>query len=166
VRETMGRRLEPLPEKARLARAQIGCEYDIREDTDDDGTIRTFEEPVAYGRERMYPTPDHASAGRISPKGIPCLYLSFEIDTAIYEMRPWIDTMVSIGFFKTTRELNIVNCTHKSSLTEFGWLMKSWDDAEVGSWETSDVPEPTMEQLEEIVWGEINAALSSAGSEG
>jgi hypothetical protein len=144
VRETMRKRLESLPEKACLFRAQVGCEYVDREVADNDATVHTFEEPQAYGRDRMYPTPKHAGAGRISPKGIPCLYLSFEYETAIFEMRPWINAMLSLGMFSTTRKLNIVNCTHRSSLTEFLWTLHA---EEIGS------SEPTPEQLEEIVWG-------------
>ena len=47
-----------------------------------------------------------------------------------------------------------MDCTRESSLTELGWLLRSL------SCEENEVLELTGEHLEEIVWGEINNALS------
>jgi RES domain len=156
VRETMGKRLVRLPEGKRLARAQIGFEWRPTEvrDPDDDTVVEMIDEPWPYPSERMYPTPEYAGAGRVNPKGIPCLYLSFEKETAVYEIRPWLNAVVSLGLFETTRELSIVDCARKSSLTELLWTMRCWECVE------DEEPTPKDEELEEIVWGEINSALS------
>ncbi len=74
--------------------------------------------PVPHSRERMKPLKDRAPEGRINPKGIPCLYLATERDTALSEVRPWIGSLNSVGQFKTSRNLVVIDCSvrHAESL--------------------------------------------------
>ena len=61
--------------------------------------------------ERMRPLPGVATEGRVNPKGIPCFYMAGDEHTAIAEVRPWIGSKVSIGLFRTLRDLRLVDCT-------------------------------------------------------
>jgi hypothetical protein len=58
----------------------------------------------------MKPLAHSASEGRLNPKGIPCFYLATDKDTAMAEVRPWIGSYISVGRFKTLRDLVLVNC--------------------------------------------------------
>lgn len=61
--------------------------------------------------QRMKPLRDRAREGRANPKGIPYLYLSNDKDTALAEVRPWLESLVSLAQFRTLRELTIVDCS-------------------------------------------------------
>jgi RES domain-containing protein len=61
--------------------------------------------------ERMTPLPGTAAEGRVNPKGIPCFYMAGDEHTAIAEVRPWIGSKVSVGLFRTVRDLRLVDCT-------------------------------------------------------
>src|SRR5580700_2498777 len=65
---------------------------------------------VPADAKRMTPFPDRAKEGRVNPKGIPCLYLSTDIVTAMSEVRPWIGSYVSVARFSLARDLKMVNC--------------------------------------------------------
>jgi hypothetical protein len=67
--------------------------------------------PGAALPERMRPFRDRATEGRVNPKGIPCLYLASDEHTAMAEARPWIGSLVSVGVFRVTRPLRLVDCT-------------------------------------------------------
>ena len=144
VADTMPKRVTRLPAKTPLFRAQIGY--------DDD-----HDEPVAFGKERMYPRRGRAREGRLNPSGISYLYLAFDRDTAINEMRPWVGASISLGVFVVLRDLRIVDCTREAPMTELDWYF-SLDTAKIG---TRDEPKPTPHQLEEMIWSEINLAMST-----
>ena len=55
------------------------------------------------------PPPPNASAGRANPVGIPYLYLSFALETCIYETRVANHTRVAIGTFYPVRDLDVLN---------------------------------------------------------
>lgn len=61
--------------------------------------------------ERMSPLPGVATEGRVNPKGIPCFYMANDEHTAMAEVRPWIGSKVSVGLFRTIRDLRLVDCT-------------------------------------------------------
>jgi hypothetical protein len=101
-----------------------------------------FEVPSAHAPKRMRPLPDRAYDGRANPKGIPCLYLATQKETAISEVRPWIGSYVSVGQFKLLRPTEIVDCSHEkpSNMFYFG--------------------EPSPEEAEKAVWSDIDRAFS------
>jgi hypothetical protein len=114
VLETANKHAEIVPAGTLLWRAQLGCE-----ESHDQNTGRVSRRP--YGDARMRPLPDRAIEGRANPKGIPVLYLATDHETAIAEVRPWIDSYVSVAAFKTGRELRLVSCrTDKSKLILYG----------------------------------------------
>jgi hypothetical protein len=65
--------------------------------------------PAPYGPERKKPLPGRAAEGRANPKGIPHLYLSSDMETAVAEIRPWMGAHVSVGRFQAVRELKVVD---------------------------------------------------------
>jgi hypothetical protein len=90
-----------------LWRAQLGHDWrPVGELTDD-------EVPTAHPTERMKPLHEKASDGRANPRGIACLYLASQQDTAILEVRPLIGSYVSVAQFRTKRELRLVDCSQK-----------------------------------------------------
>lgn len=58
---------------------------------------------------RLIPNPSLISEGRINPKGIAYFYCSNSKETALAESRPWIGEYISLGFFKTVKDLRLVN---------------------------------------------------------
>ena len=57
------------------------------------------------------PPPEMASAGRMNPAGISYLYLAFEQDTALSEIRSNQYEKSAIGTFKVARNLRVLNLT-------------------------------------------------------
>jgi hypothetical protein len=68
-----------------------------------------FEVEAPHLPERMKPLENAATEGRANPKGIPCLYLATDKETAMAEVRPWIGSFVSVGQFKTLKALKLVD---------------------------------------------------------
>jgi hypothetical protein len=107
VRQTAERRIFVLPPETFLWRSQPGNDSEpvIGEKGLSLGSL-----PCPLGRDRMKPPRDRATEGRANPKGISCLYLATSQETASSEVRPWIGENVSVGLFKTCRELRVVKC--------------------------------------------------------
>jgi hypothetical protein len=103
----------------------------------------TFPDQQPLPPERMKPLPYSAREGRVNPKGIPCLYLADDKDTAMAEIRPWIGSHISVGQFKTLKELNLVDCSveHARNFTFY-------------------LTEPDPAKREEAVWAEIDRSFS------
>jgi hypothetical protein len=102
-----------------------------------------FENQGPLPAARMKPLPHSAREGRVNPKGIPCLYLASDKDTAMAEVRPWIGSYISVGQFKTLRDLVLVNCSveHTSGFMIY-------------------VKEPAPAEREKAVWAHIDQAFS------
>jgi hypothetical protein len=77
--------------------------------------------------ERMMPLAGAATEGRVNPKGIPCFYMANDEHAAIAEVRPWIGSKVSVGLFRTVRDLRLVDCTRDA---EKQWIYFDEPDAE------------------------------------
>ncbi|MFD1984025.1 RES family NAD+ phosphorylase [Mesorhizobium newzealandense] len=118
-------------------RSQLG--HDWREEGEEGAT---FEVLRAYPPERMKPLRDRASDGRANPKGIPCLYLATERDTAIAEVRPWIGSHVSVAQFRTLRPLTIIDCSRGHNKMNLYF------------------EEPDVVEREEAVWSSIDRAFA------
>jgi len=104
VLETSESRRVTIPSGRLFWRAQLGHDWrPMNSDTDD-------EIPCAFPRSRMKPLPDRAWDGRANPRGIPCLYVATTKETAMAEVRPWVGSYVSVGQFRTHRELKVVDC--------------------------------------------------------
>lgn len=132
-----GRRQE-FPEGRIFWRAQEGHGWDSIQQDDDE-----FEVPGPHSQDRMRPRSHVATEGRANPKGIPCLYLATDEETAMAEVRPSVGSYVSVGQFKTFRPLTLFDCSvgHDSRFTFF-------------------FEEPDGEERERAVWNDIDRAFS------
>jgi hypothetical protein len=136
VRLTAQKRCHLLFPETGLWRAQLGCDWNAHHA--DDGSVITRNR-VAYGPDRMTPLPERATEGRANPKGIPCLYLATDCDTAIGEVRPWIASYVSVGLFKARRKLRLVNCMTDDRPSEEICKMSPAGQDEESAWSAIDL---------------------------
>jgi len=116
-------------------RAQVGHAWVL-----DTSVGRRVRSP--HREARMKPLPDRAYEGRVNPKGIPCLYFATTREVAMSEVRPWVGSVVSVGRFRTTRDLTIVDCSLLHSV---------------------DLPSPEATDpmdIEKAVWAHIDHAFS------
>jgi RES domain-containing protein len=148
VMETATSRMDTLTAGSILFRAQVG--HDWRKEPCDPNQPEGdfFEVPHPFEPKRMKPLKDSAREGRVNPKGIPCLYLSSDVDTAMAETRPWIDSKISLGQFKILEDLPILKLPEAKLYTKF--FFNPPHDGET---------EPPPER-EKAVWGEIAYAFS------
>lgn len=91
----------------------------------------------------MKPLQDRAVEGRANPKGIPYLYLSTNRETAIAEVRPWLDAFVSVAQFKTLRDLTLVDFSMPDVKRTIHYF-----------------EEPGPEERQKAVWSDIDRAFS------
>lgn len=105
VLKTSASRVAQIDEGQLLWRSQLGHDWRLEGDGD-----LSNEVPCAFAKERMKPLRHCASDGRANARGIPCLYLSCEKETAIAEVRPWMGSLVSVGQFRVTRQPKIIDC--------------------------------------------------------
>jgi hypothetical protein len=140
VRQTGEKRAEIITAGRFLWRAQLGHDWEPSHQNEEFiGDV-----PSPYPPERMKPPAGRATEGRANPKGIPYLYLATDRDTALAEVRPWIGSSISIGQFKTLRELRIVYCA-----TERKGFHIYLED------------EPSPQAREEAVWADIDRAFAT-----
>lgn len=140
VRETAERRLDIVKSGSHLWRAQRGgstIEVPI------DGTDETVTEDCPFETDRMKPLLGRARENRANPKGIPYLYMATHRDTAVAEVRPWKGGVVSVGQFRASRDLRLVNTTIESK--QAFYLGKP----------------PSPKKQEEAVWGDIDHAFAA-----
>jgi hypothetical protein len=66
-----------------LYRSQLANDWRVQPIKDENGVdVDSVEVPIPAPCERMIPGSDRATEGRVNAKGIPCLYLSNDADTA------------------------------------------------------------------------------------
>jgi hypothetical protein len=122
-----------------LWRAQLGCEW--RPEGVDEYPL---ELPYAYGLKRMIPQAEKSGDGRLNPRKIAYLYTATDVETAIAEVRPWVGAYVSIGHFRSVRDLNLIDCSK-----DFPERLYIYSE------------DASADQKEKSVWGCINQAFSS-----
>lgn len=141
VLHTAGCRSEILPSGAFLWRARL--DHEVAQ-LPIPGTDEFYDQPVPLSEDKMKPLRESACEGRMNARGIPCLYLATKRDTAMAEVRPWKDELISVSQFKILRELRVVNCTLKS---------KRPDRLHFGS-------EPPADERERHVWADLDEAFA------
>lgn len=149
VQETSTKRQTTLPEGSLLGRAQVGrdwCTKAVPEFMQQDvGGVKEYSAPHPFTEQRMRPLVGRAVEGRVNAKGIPCMYLAFDDQTAMSEVRPWIGSFVSVAQFTTSKDLCIVDPT-----ADWGWSANYYTGCE----------EPDAAEREKSVWSEVNYAFS------
>ncbi len=138
VEDTCINRIKIISMSDSLWRSQIGCDYvPVYQEN-----VHVDSVPVPFSFERMKPLSDSASEGRANPKGIPYLYVSTDKETAMSEVRPSMGAILSIGKFKPTRELKIIDFSvHQGRMKFF-------------------LKEPDEQQKIEAVWIDMDNAFS------
>ena len=61
--------------------------------------------------ERMKPLRDRAYEGRVNPKGVPCLYMATNAETAMMETRPWAGSVLTVSQLVLLKQVTVVDCT-------------------------------------------------------
>ena len=138
VLESSGNRQKLIPMGSIFWRAQLGHGWRVvKQDSAE------FDDVTAYPPERMKPLGQYVAEGRINPKGIPCLYVATDANTAMSEVRPWLGKYVSVSQFKTLRDLRIVDCSVEHSECRQFY-----------------VEEPLPPERERAVWRDIDRSFS------
>lgn len=146
VVETSEKRRGSIEKGALLWRAQLGNDWRSEKLLDHNGhEVDSFDLEHPLPPERMVPLPDRANEGRVNPKGIPCLYCSTDMETAMTETRPWIGSCVSVAQFVMLKDLAVVDCSADWQMSSMIYLGPS---------------EPSPEKREAYVWRDINRAFS------
>ena len=101
-------REKTIPKNRYLWRAQLGHAWEPHYDNGQ----KVDEVPGPYLPERMKPLKYAAREGRANPKGIPYLYLANRKETAMAEVRPWLESLISLAQFLTSRNLRVVDCSN------------------------------------------------------
>jgi hypothetical protein len=145
--ETGRKRRIRLSEGSVLWRAQLGHEFRTQsiegiKDEKSNG-IEFLEMPHPLPPKRMTPRTNRACEGRVNPKGIPCLYLSTERETAMSEVRPWIGSYVSVAQFVILKDLNLVDCVSDTRIPIY----------------PIDSKGPDKDERENDVWWFVNQAF-------
>ena len=139
IRRTSKSRIRKIPAEFPLWRAQLGHAW--RPIYEDHKPIAQI--PTQYPPDRMKPLMGRAKEGRANPKGIPVLYLSTSMDTAMSEVRPWIGSYISCASFFLVQDLDIVDLSvnHNADTTIY-------------------FSEPDAPKKEEVNWTHIDKAFS------
>lgn len=110
ILETCQDRTTVLKKDSILWRAQNGHDWRplSQQDPDNNEDFYATDLVCPFPFERMKPLINSASEGRANAKGIPCLYVATDKETAMSEVRPWLGSIMSVGQFKLQKDLNIV----------------------------------------------------------
>lgn len=144
--DTCGDRERSLKAGSIVWRAQNGHSwrpyYQHNPETDED--IHVDDLPIPFPKERMKPLIDSAAEGRANSKGIPCLYVATDKETAMSEVRPWLGAILSVGQLRVTRDLRVLDFSVEQGNNNFHFYFK----------------EPTPEKIIQAVWSDIDNAFS------
>jgi len=101
--------------------------------------------------ELKLPTPDRAREGRANSTGIPALYVANTVETAVSEVRPWVDAEISVATCKIIRPLRTLDLSVGHGKSSFnGAVFKH----------TLGGPDLTPEDKVTAVWIDIDNAFS------
>ena len=152
ILETSNKRKHILKKGSRLFRARIGIDWYEFNDGD--------EQPFPLSPHQMGAPPRHlAREGRLNSKGIPCLYLASDIDTAVAEIRPWISSSISIGYFNTLEEITVIDTSKDLQKSPPHFSIIKDDNGEILLTERPDKDYSDAE-IEQNIWGDINFSFS------
>lgn len=144
--DTCGDRETHLKAESTVWRAQNGHSwrpyYQHNPDSDEDIHIDDF--PTPYPKDRMKPLVDSAAEGRANSKGIPCLYVATDKETAMSEVRPWLGAILSVGELRLKRDLRVLDFSVEEEEDNLHYYFK----------------EPALEEIVRAVWSDIDNAFS------
>jgi hypothetical protein len=140
VLATSNTRKMPFPSNRFLWRAQLGDHWN---ECEIDGEMSIDHGPLPP--VRMKPLVHSPHEGRVNPKGISCLYLATDKETAMAEVRPWLGSYVSVGQFEIVKGLMLINCFSQQGVDILSH---------------SYMKEPGPDEREKAVWAHIDHAFS------
>ena len=135
---TIGSRQHVITAKTILWRAQLGHDTQDRDLGD-----FIVQDSIPHPPDRMKPLLRSAHEGRANPKGIPCLYLATDGETAMAEARPWVGGLISVGQFEVNRALKVIDFSNE-------------DESVLRSYNT----EPNAHVRQSIIWAQISRWFS------
>lgn len=138
---TSSRFVAKLKAETVLYRARLGHGWERGGDKQRDG----LDHRRAYRLKEMIPDPKYVADGRVNAKGIACLYLAKQAETAVLEVRPQSGLYISLARFKIIRDLQLVD------------FSKHLMEDILAPFSAS----PTPEQIETRVSIDINSAFSA-----
>lgn len=95
-----------------LYRAQLGSNWQpIRQEDEQGEQIYIDDEPSAFDEARMRPMQQGAHEGRLNPKGIPYTYLALDEETALAEIRPWLEQEITLAKFSLKQQIKVADLT-------------------------------------------------------
>nr|WP_267877655.1 RES domain-containing protein [Massilia frigida] len=103
-----------------------------------------YTDPAPFPAKRMKPLSNAAHEGRVNPKGIPCLYVANDRETAMSEVRPGVGAELSLAQLVLNREITLIDFSvgHEDVGTPFFF------------------EEPTPKMREKAVWKQVEDAFS------
>ncbi len=137
IKETWGKRKTIIPKGTEVYRAQIDHQEIIHRD--EEGIIDDIE-IVPSKDQRLIPKKEYAFEGRLNPKGILVFYSSMSKETAMSELRPWVNSKITVGTFKTNVDIEAIDLTADP--------YHSYPEDNSDEWK------------EKVVWGDINYGFS------
>ena len=147
VMGTLQNRDLEIPKGIKLWRAQLGVEYvPVRDESGEE----VGEQPMGFSGTRMKPVAEYAREGRANSSGIPVLYLASTKQTAISEVRPWVQSELSVAQFGVTRTLNAINLTQGDGKSSWSLTLEQMLGKE----------EVDAETKTRVVWDDIDNAFS------
>lgn len=127
-------------------RAQNGHSWRplYQHDPETEEDVHVDDLPTPFPKGRMKPLIDNAAEGRANSKGIPCLYVATDKETAMSEVRPWLGAILSVAQLKLSRDLKILNFSVEQEKNNLHFYFK----------------EPTPDKIVQAVWSDIDNAFS------
>jgi hypothetical protein len=145
--DTCENRICKLEKDSIVFRAQNGCSSRPLYQTDPETEEEIYVDDVAcpYSFQRMKPVEDSAIEGRANPKGIPCLYVATDKETAMSEVRPSLDSIISVGYLKLLKDIKVLDFSVEHGNKNFSIIFKE---------------KPSQEEINNAVWIDIDNAFS------
>ncbi|WP_028330794.1 RES family NAD+ phosphorylase [Brachyspira alvinipulli] len=123
-----------LEKDSELYRSRIFKDDVIKQELNEEKEIIGYDE-----KNSMAPSSEISKAGRANPEKISYLYTSADIKTSIKEVRPMIDSFVSVAEIKTLCDLTLFNIlefdidNNENKITEFSSLNYGFSSVNYGN---------------------------------
>ena len=119
------------------------------------GNKRVWQDDIPYPPEEMKPPLNKAKEGRANPKGIPYFYLATDIPTAIQEVRPWLNSRVTIAECQITKKLKLIDCS--KNVYRLGSIEPNSFPLNLNDGKNEKL---SNSEIEEFIWSQIDWAFS------
>ncbi|WP_096794170.1 RES family NAD+ phosphorylase [Pseudoalteromonas sp. 1_2015MBL_MicDiv] len=143
INDTCSDRVKTLKVGSVVWRAQTGC----GEEKASDNVEQEFhvDKRIPFPFERMKPLTNSASEGRANSKGIPCLYVAADAETAIHEVRPWPGLTLTIAQLHLTKDVKLIDFSETADAEQYPYFFFG---------------EPSINQRIDAVWAAMDIAFS------